>query len=96
MVPPPPAADRTAPGTLVPEEEPLREPETVAGVVAPPGIDEAPRPAVATRLAPAAAPSRPMSPVGARCAPLLARLQLGETPTHEERQRLRSECAPRP
>lgn len=99
-----PAATDAHPGDRA--EAPTAVPEGNGNPVSPP----ASLPARAAERPPAAAPpSRALSmttapagpaPGGARfgaaCAPLLARLQLGETPTHEDRQRLRTGCAPRP
>jgi hypothetical protein len=41
-------------------------------------------------------PPAPRQPASPRCAAILARLQLGETPSHADRLHLQTICAPRP
>ncbi len=71
---------RSAP-PLPPDDRPSARRRTTEKVLTPVGAD---------RSAP------PWQPADARCTPLLARLQLGETPTPDARHILQTACAPRP
>ena len=82
---------------------PIPPTSLAALMVAPPNRDSA-LPAITEDAAPhsplhatvaTASPSPAWQPISARCAPLLARLQLGEMPTNAETSLLRTACAPR-
>ncbi len=92
-----PHSDPAAAALTRPEAVPLQQ----AHSAAPPPADDRPAsrrrspdkvltPINADRSAP------PWQPADARCTPLLARLQLGETPTPDARHILQTACAPRP
>jgi hypothetical protein len=80
------AADAKEPGVA----EVAARPAAPASAVRPATM----RLATVTSVSAGAAPA--WEPVSPRCAPLLARLQLGEIPTNDDRRLLRTACAPRP
>lgn len=100
VAPPIPATPHSDPAAAVltpPEAVPMQQ----AHSASPPSPDDRPAsrrrspdkvltPISADRSAP------PWQPADARCTPLLARLQLGETPTPDARHILQTACAPRP
>ena len=100
VAPPIPATPHSDPAAAVltrPEAVPMQQ----AHSASPPPPDDRPAsrrrspdkvltPISADRSAP------PWQPADARCTPLLARLQLGETPTPDARHILQTACAPRP
>jgi hypothetical protein len=75
---------------LPPPPPPVPAPTTWGDRSPPATRTTLPRPRGATAEV---APRQPASP---RCAAILARLQLGETPSHADRSQLHTVCAPRP